>query len=137
MASESITVTRKYLPDPSEIFSVQLLGKTKEKIAQQIIESTSSPRLGSYTLDINEQQDEAIIWHIRPSHEHLKVGLYPFFKEYLTQLLQDARMVIEQMQNCLAYLEEKEKEREEKEEKTLKWEVSSKIAQGRCLKWER
>jgi len=57
--------------------------------------------------------------------------------ECLTQLLQDTHEALRQLQKQVAYLQkkdeerdEKEKERDRNEEKTLEWEVFSRIAQG-------
>jgi len=110
-----VAVTRAYLPDPPKEFSIQLFGHpSKDEITQKNVASSSSPRLDSYTVEINDHQDQASIWHNRPSHERLM----------------DSRMAIEQIQKKLREGEEKVKERKEKEEKMLEWEVSSRIAQA-------
>ena len=131
----SIQVTREYIQDPTEFYSLKLVGKDpiKEDIEQQISESLSSPNLNSYTLNIKEPQEDheaqAVIFHNRSSHQRLGVC---HCRVNLT-LFQDAREAIRLLQEQVHRLEEKEKERERKEEEMLEWEVFSRIAQGICV----
>jgi hypothetical protein len=50
--------------------------------------------------------------------------------ERLTRLLQDTHEALRQLQKQVAYLQKKDEERDEKEEKILECEVFSRIAQG-------
>ena len=52
------------------------------------------------------------------------------FPECLTQLLQDAHEVLQQLQRQIDYLKEKDEQRDKREEKMLVMEVFSRIAQG-------
>ena len=143
-------VTREYVqdhdpPKRGEGYSVQLSGnsQTKEDIAQQLLSlSLSSPNINSYTFNINQPQGEAVIRHIRSSHDRLVVCYRPSLPERLTQLVQDTREAFQQLlQKQVLFLEKKdkegdlylekmEKEHAKKEGKKLEWEVFSRIAQG-------
>ena len=96
MASTTIRVTREYIQELPNIYSVQLAGnpQTKDDIAEQLLSaSLSSPNLGSYTIDINQPQGTAVIRHNRSSHDRLTVCDHLSSLPKCLKLLQDAHVV--------------------------------------------
>ena len=129
-STRSIQVTCEYLQDPPEVYSVQLTGNQtkKEDIVKQLSDSLSSANLNSYIIDLISQTKLLFVQVMKDSWYY--INSLSSFPECLTQLLQDAHEVLQQLQRQIDYLKEKDEQRDKREEKMLVMEVFSRIAQG-------